>query len=158
MDKIKLIISVMLLILAGCMFQSCGDEPEESEVLHSTINRGEYFTANMGTLTFRIVNNYPFILPSEGLSNYVEAPLIAYLGEFNSLDEISLPSDVNWQKQCRIEDKSGYVAKVKWYDPSSRKDRRGYIYMFVEKIGDSHIDPRPGVFHDEIRVTYKVKA
>lgn len=48
--------------------------------------------------------------------------------------------------------------KVKWYDPSTREDKQGYIYMYVEKIGSSQPDAKPGVFHDEIKVVYKLKA
>lgn len=158
MDKLKLAISTMLIIAVGCLFQSCddNDEPEMSDIYQETINRGEYFSASMGTLNFRIVNNYPYILPSEGLSNYLEAPLITYVGECGSIDNVTLSETPRWEKSCEIVDGGGYVAKVKWYDAYEREDKTGYIYMYVEKIGDSHADPSPGVFHDEIRVTYRM--
>ena len=158
MNKLKLVISAALIIVMGCVFQSCddNDDPIESEVRYSTINRGGFFTANMGTLTFRIVNNYPYILPSEGLSNYVEAPMIAFLGQFNSLDEVAMPSGANWQKQCNIENNGGYVAKVKWFDATSREDKTGYILMFVEDLSEPDSDSRPGVFHNEINVAYRL--
>lgn len=59
MDKLKLAISTMLIIAVGYLFQSCddNDEPEMSDIYQETINRGEYFSASMGTLNFRIVNN-----------------------------------------------------------------------------------------------------
>lgn len=158
MNKLKLVISAALIIVMGCVFQSCddNDDPIESEVRYSTINRGEFFSASMGTLTFRIVNNYPYILPSEGLSNYVEAPMIAFLGQFNSLDEVVMPSGAKWQKQYNIKNNGGYVAKVKWYDATSREDKTGYILMFVEDLSEPDSDSRPGVFHNEINVAYRL--
>jgi lipoprotein len=151
-------IAFISIILLLPMFTSCEDEPEESDIKTEIVGRGESFTATMGSLQFRIINNYPDILPAEGLSNYLDAPSITYIGEVESLNAVKIPSNAQWNKKCEIIDCGGYVAQVKWYDPSSRDDRDGYIYMYVEKIGDSHPDTRPGVFHDEIRVTYKLKA
>ena len=153
--KVITFISIILLLP---VFTSCEEEPEESEINTETIGRGQSFTATMGSLQFRIINNYPDILPSEGLSNYLDAPSITYIGEVESLDAVNIPSNAQWSKKCEIIDCGGYVAQVKWHDPLTRKDRTGYIYMYVEKIGDSQPDPKPGEFHDEIRVTYKLKA
>lgn len=145
-------------ILLLPMFTSCEDEPEYSNVNTETIGRGQSFTATMGSLKFRIINNYPDILPAEGLSNYLDAPSITYIGEVESLDAVKIPSNAQWNKKCEIIDCGGYVAQVKWYDPSNREDRKGYIYMYVEKIGNSQPDSKSGEFHDEIRVTYTLKA
>ena len=149
---------ILSCVLSLVVLNSCEDEPEESNVYEETIGKGQSFTATMGSLQFRIINNYPDILPAEGLSNYLDAPSITYIGEVESLDAVRIPSNAQWNKKCEITDCGGYIAQVKWYDPSTREDRHGYIYMYVEKIGDSHPDTRPGVFHDKIRVTYKLKA
>lgn len=150
-------LAVISIVLLLPVFTSCEDEPEESDIIVETIGRGQSFTATMGSLQFRIINNYPDILPAEGLSNYLDAPSITYIGEVESLDAVKIPSNAQWNKKCEIIDCGGYVAQVKWYDPSTREDRNGYIYMYVEKIWDSHPDIRPGLFHDEIRVSYKLK-
>lgn len=128
----------------------------ESEEYSEVIGRGEAFTATMGGLRFRIINNYPNILPSEGLSNYLDAPAIAYIGEVGSLAQITVPDGARWERQCEIIDNGGYVARVKWYDASDRTDRDGYIYLYVEKTGDFVPGQKPGEFNDEIRVTYKL--
>lgn len=154
---IKTITFISILLLLP-VFTSCEDEPEESYIYTETIGSGQSFTATMGSLQFRIINNYPDILPSEGLSNYLDAPSITYTGVVNSLDDVSLSSNAQWSKKCEIIDCGGYVAQVKWYDPSNREDRKGYIYMYVEKIGNSQPDSKSGEFHDEIRVTYTLKA
>ena len=146
------------IILLTPIFSSCEDEPDVSNVYEETIGRGQSFTATMGSLQFRIINNYPDILPAEGLSNYLDAPSITYIGEVKSLDAVQIPLNAQWNKKCEIIDCGGYVAKVKWYDPSTREDKQGYIYMYVEKIGSSQPDAKPGVFHDEIKVVYKLKA
>lgn len=146
------------IILLTPIFSSCEDEPDVSNVYEETIGRGQSFTATMGSLQFRIINNYPDILPAEGLSNYLDAPSITYIGEVKSLDAVQIPLNTQWNKKCEIIDCGGYVAKVKWYDPSTREDKQGYIYMYVEKIGSSQPDAKPGVFHDEIKVVYKLKA
>lgn len=146
------------IILLTPIFSSCEDEPDVSNVYEETIRRGQSFTATMGSLQFRIINNYPDILPAEGLSNYLDAPSITYIGEVKSLDAVQIPLNAQWNKKCEIIDCGGYVAKVKWYDPSTREDKQGYIYMYVEKIGSSQPDAKPGVFHDEIKVVYKLKA
>lgn len=146
------------IILLTPVFSSCEDEPDVSNVYEETIGRGQSFTATMGSLQFRIINNYPDILPAEGLSNYLDAPTITYIGEVKSLDAVQIPLNAQWNKKCEIIDCGGYVAKVKWYDPSTREDKQGYIYMYVEKIGSSQPDAKPGVFHDEIKVVYKLKA
>lgn len=146
------------IILLTHIFSSCEDEPDVSNVYEETIGRGQSFTATMGSLQFRIINNYPDILPAEGLSNYLDAPSITYIGEVKSLDAVQIPLNAQWNKKCEIIDCGGYVAKVKWYDPSTREDKQGYIYMYVEKIGSSQPDAKPGVFHDEIKVVYKLKA
>lgn len=146
------------IILLTPIFSSCEDEPDVSNVDEETIGRGQSFTATMGSLQFRIINNYPDILPAEGLSNYLDAPTITYIGEVKSLDAVQIPLNAQWNKKCEIIDCGGYVAKVKWYDPSTREDKQGYIYMYVEKIGSSQPDAKPGVFHDEIKVVYKLKA
>ena len=146
------------IILLTPIFSSCEDEPDVSNVYEETIGRGQSFTATMGSLQFRIINNYPDILPAEGLSNYLDAPSITYIGEVKSLDAVQIPLYAQWNKKCEIIDCGGYVAKVKWYDPSTREDKQGYIYMYVEKIGSSQPDAKPGVFHDEIKVVYKLKA
>ena len=146
------------IILLTPIFSSCEDEPDVSNVYEETIGRGQSFTATMGSLQFRIINNYPDILPAEGLSNYLDAPSITYIGEVKSLDAVLIPLNAQWNKKCEIIDCGGYVAKVKWYDPSTREDKQGYIYMYVEKIGSSQPDAKPGVFHDEIKVVYKLKA
>lgn len=146
------------IILLTPIFSSCEDEPDVSNVYEETIGRGQSFTATMGSLHFRIINNYPDILPAEGLSNYLDAPTITYIGEVKSLDAVQIPLNAQWNKKCEIIDCGGYVAKVKWYDPSTREDKQGYIYMYVEKIGSSQPDAKPGVFHDEIKVVYKLKA
>lgn len=146
------------IILLTPIFSSCEDEPDVSNVYEETIGRGLSFTATMGSLQFRIINNYPDILPAEGLSNYLDAPTITYIGEVKSLDAVQIPLNAQWNKKCEIIDCGGYVAKVKWYDPSTREDKQGYIYMYVEKIGSSQPDAKPGVFHDEIKVVYKLKA
>lgn len=146
------------IILLTPIFSSCEDEPDVSNVYEETIGRGQSFTATMGSLQFRIINNYPDILPAEGLSNYLDAPSITYIGEVKSLDAVQIPLKAQWNKKCEIIDCGGYVAKVKWYDPSTREDKQGYIYMYVEKIGSSQPDAKPGVFHDEIKVVYKLKA
>lgn len=146
------------IILLTPIFSSCEDEPDVSNVYEETIGRGQSFTATMGSLQFRIINNYPDILPAEGLSNYLDAPTITYIGEVKSLDAVQIPLNAQWNKKCEIIDCGGYVAKVKWYDPSTREDKQGYIYMYVEKIGSSQSDAKPGVFHDEIKVVYKLKA
>ncbi len=146
------------IILLTPIFSSCEDEPDVSNVYEETIGRGQSFTATMGSLQFRIINNYPDILPAEGLSNYLDAPTITYIGEVKSLDAVQIPLNAQWNKKCEIIDCGGYVAKVKWYDPSTREDKQGYIYMYVEKIGSSQPDAKPGVFHDEIKVVYKLKA
>ena len=146
------------IILLTPIFSSCEDEPDVSNVYEETIGRGQSFTATMGSLQFRIINNYPDILTAEGLSNYLDAPSITYIGEVESLDAVKIPSNAQWNKKCEIIDCGGYVAKVKWYDPSTREDKQGYIYMYVEKIGSSQPDAKPGVFHDEIKVVYKLKA
>lgn len=146
------------IILLTPIFRSCEDEPDVSNVYEETIGRGQSFTATMGSLQFRIINNYPDILPAEGLSNYLDAPSITYIGEVKSLDAVQIPLNAQWNKKCEIIDCGGYVAKVKWYDPSTREDKQGYIYMYVEKIGSSQPDAKPGVFHDEIKVVYKLKA
>lgn len=153
--KNRVFLSFILLLP---MFNSCEDEPEESNIIVETIGRGQSFTATMGSLQFRIINNYPEILPAEGLSNYLDAPSITYIGEVESLDAVNVPSNAQWNKKCEITDRGGYVAHVKWYDPSTREDRKGYIYMYVEKIGDSQPDTKPGVFNDKIRVVYKLKV
>ncbi len=150
-------LAVISIVLLLPVFTSCEDEPEESDIIVETIGRGQSFTATMGSLQFRIINNYPDILPAEGLSNYLDAPSITYIGEVESLDAVKIPSNAQWNKKCEIIDCGGYVAQVKWYDPSTREDRNGYIYMYVEKIWDSHPDIRPGLSHDEIRVSYKLK-
>lgn len=150
-------LAVISIVLLLPVFTSCEDEPEESDIIVETIGRGQSFTATMGSLQFRIINNYPDILPAEGLSNYLDAPSITYIGEVESLDAVKIPSNAQWNKKCEIIDCGGYVAQVKWYDSSTREDRNGYIYMYVEKIWDSHPDIRPGLFHDEIRVSYKLK-
>lgn len=146
------------IILLTPIFSSCEDEPDVSNVYEETIGRGQSFTATMGSLQFRIINNYPDILPAEGLSNYLDAPSITYIGEVKSLDAVQIPLNAQWNKKCEIIDCGGYVAKVKWYDPSTREDKQGYIYMYVEKIGSSQPDAKLGVFHDEIKVVYKLKA
>lgn len=146
------------IILLTPIFSSCEDEPDVSNVYEETIGRGQSFTATMGSLQFRIINNYPDILPAEGLSNYLDAPSITYIGVVKSLDAVQIPLNAQWNKKCEIIDCGGYVAKVKWYDPSTREDKQGYIYMYVEKIGSSQPDAKPGVFHDEIKVVYKLKA
>ena len=146
------------IILLTPIFSSCEDEPDVSNVYEETIGRGQSFTATMGSLQFRIINNYPDILTAEGLSNYLDAPSITYIGEVKSLDAVQIPLNAQWNKKCEIIDCGGYVAKVKWYDPSTREDKQGYIYMYVEKIGSSQPDAKPGVFHDEIKVVYKLKA
>lgn len=146
------------IILLTPIFSSFEDEPDVSNVYEETIGRGQSFTATMGSLQFRIINNYPDILPAEGLSNYLDAPTITYIGEVKSLDAVQIPLNAQWNKKCEIIDCGGYVAKVKWYDPSTREDKQGYIYMYVEKIGSSQPDAKPGVFHDEIKVVYKLKA
>ena len=146
------------IILLTPIFSSCEDEPDVSNVYEETIGRGQSFTATMGSLQFRIINNYPDILPAEGLSNYLDAPSITYIGEVKSLDAVQIPLNAQWNKKCEIIDCGGYVAKVKWYDPSTREDKQGYIYMYVEKIGSARPDAKPGVFHDEIKVVYKLKA
>ena len=146
------------IILLTPIFSSCEDEPDVSNVYEETIGRGQSFTATMGSLQFRIINNYPDILPAEGLSNYLDAPSITYIGEVKSLDAVQIPLNAQWNKKCEIIDCGGYVAKVKWYDPLTREDKQGYIYMYVEKIGSSLPDAKPGVFHDEIKVVYKLKA
>lgn len=146
------------IILLTPIFSSCEDEPDVSNVYEETIGRGQSFTATMGSLQFRIINNYPDILPAEGLSNYLDDPSITYIGEVKSLDAVQIPLNAQWNKKCEIIDCGGYVAKVKWYDPSTREDKQGYIYMYVEKIGSSQPDAKPGVFHDEIKVVYKLKA
>lgn len=146
------------IILLTPIFSSCEDEPDVSNVYEETIGRGQSFTATMGSLQFRIINNYPDILPAEGLSNYLDAPSITYIGEVKSLDAVQIPLNAQWNKKCEIIDCGGYVAKVKWYDPSTREDKQGYIYMYVEKIGSSQPDAKPGVFHDEIKFVYKLKA
>lgn len=146
------------IILLTPIFSSCEDEPDVSNVYEETIGRGQSFTATMGSLQFRIINNYPDILPAEGLSNYLDAPSITYIGEVKSLDAVQIPLNAQWNKKCEIIDCGGYVAKVKWYDPSTREDKQGYIYMYVEKIGSSQPDAKQGVFHDEIKVVYKLKA
>lgn len=146
------------IILLTPIFSSCEDEPDVSNVYEETIGRGQSFTATMGSLQLRIINNYPDILPAEGLSNYLDAPSITYIGEVKSLDAVQIPLNAQWNKKCEIIDCGGYVAKVKWYDPSTREDKQGYIYMYVEKIGSSQPDAKPGVFHDEIKVVYKLKA
>ena len=146
------------IILLTPIFSSCEDEPDVSNVYEETIGRGQSFTATMGSLQFRIINNYPDSLPAEGLSNYLDAPSITYIGEVKSLDAVQIPLNAQWNKKCEIIDCGGYVAKVKWYDPSTREDKQGYIYMYVEKIGSSQPDAKPGVFHDEIKVVYKLKA
>lgn len=146
------------IILLTPIFSSCEDEPDVSNVYEETIGRGQSFTATMGSLQFRIINNYPDILPAEGLSNYLDAPTITYIGEVKSLDAVQIPLNAQWNKKCEIIDSGGYVAKVKWYDPSTREDKQGYIYMYVEKIGSSQPDAKPGVFHDEIKVVYKLRA
>lgn len=146
------------IILLTPIFSSCEDEPDVSNVYEETIGRGQSFTATMGSLQFRIINNYPDILPAEGLSNYLDAPTITYIGEVKSLDAVQIPLNAQWNKKCEIIDCGGYLAKVKWYDPSTREDKQGYIYMYVEKIGSSQPDAKPGVFHDEIKVVYKLKA
>ena len=146
------------IILLTPIFSSCEDEPDVSNVYEETIGRGQSFTATMGSLQFRIINNYPDILPAEGLSKYLDAPSITYIGEVKSLDAVQIPLNAQWNKKCEIIDCGGYVAKVKWYDPSTREDKQGYIYMYVEKIGSSQPDAKPGVFHDEIKVVYKLKA
>lgn len=146
------------IILLTPIFSSCEDEPDVSNVYEETIGRGQSFTATMGSLQFRIINNYPDILPAEGLSNYLDAPSITYIGEVKSLDAVQIPLNAQWNKKCEIIDCGGYVAKVKWYDPSTGEDKQGYIYMYVEKIGSSQPDAKPGVFHDEIKVVYKLKA
>lgn len=150
-------IALISFILLFSVFASCEDEPEESNINTETIGRGQSFTATMGSLQFRIINNYPDILPAEGLSNYLDAPSITYIGAVESIDAVNIPSNAQWDKKCEIIDRGGYVAQVKWYDPSTRENRRGYIYMYVEQIGDSYPDTRPGVFNDEIRVSYKLK-
>lgn len=155
---IKLKITAFSIAILLSVFTSCIEEPEESGIFIETIGRGEDFTATMGTLRFRIINNYPDILPAEGLSNYLDAPAITYTGEVESLDAVNIPIKAQWNRKCEIIDHGGYVAKVKWYDASVRGDRYGYIYMYVEKIGNSQFDTKPGVFHDEIRVTYKLKT
>lgn len=149
------VISILLLLP---VFSSCEDELEESDIKAEIIGRGESFTATMGSLQFRIINNYPDIFPAEGLSNYLDAPSIAYIGEIESLDAVKIPSNVQWNKKCEIIDHGGYVAQVKWYDPSTREDKHGFIFMYIERIGNSLPDARPGMFYDEIRVTYKLKA
>ena len=146
------------IILLTPIFSSCEDEPDVSNVYEETIGRGQSFTATMGSLQFRIINNYPDILPAEGLSNYLDAPSITYIGEVKSLDAVQIPLNAQWNKKCEIIDCGGYVAKVKWYDPSTREDKQGYIYMYVDKIGSSQPDAKTGVFHDEIKVVYKLKA
>ena len=146
------------IILLTPIFSSCEDEPDVSNVYEETIGRGQSFTATMGSLQFRIINNYPDILPAEGLSNYLDAPSITYIGEVKSLDAVQIPLNAQCDKKCEIIDCGGYVAKVKWSDPSTREDKQGYIYMYVEKIGSSQPDAKPGVFHDEIKVVYKLKA
>ena len=157
MDKRIQITSYISVILLLLMFTSCEDGPEESSINTETIGRGLSFTATMGNLQFRIINNYPDILPAEGLSNYRDAPSITYAGEVKSIDAVSISSNAQWNKKCVIIDHGGYVAQVKWYDPSTRQDRIGYIYMYVERITNSQPDSNPDVSHDEIKVTYKLK-
>ena len=146
------------IILLTPIFSSCEDEPDVSNVYEETIGRGQSFTATMGSLQFRIINNYPDILPAEGLSNYLDAPLIAFIGAVESLDAVNNPSNAQWCKKYEIVNNGGYVARVKWYDPSTREDRMGYIYMHVELIENPSSNTTPGMFHDEIRVTYKLKV
>ena len=149
---------ILSCVLSLVVFNSCEDEPEESNVYEETIGKGQSFTATMGSLQFRIINNYPDILPAEGLSNYLDAPLIAFIGAVESLDAVNNPSNAQWCKKCEIVNNGGYVARVKWYDPSTREDRMGYIYMHVELIENPSSNTTPGMFHDEIRVTYKLKV
>ena len=151
-------IAFISFILLLPILTSCKDEPDYSNVYTETIERGQSFTATMGSLQFRIINNYPDILPAEGLSNYLDVPSITYIGEVESLDAVKIPSNAQRNKKCEITDRGGYVAQVKWYDPSTREDRKGYIYMYVEKIGDSQPDTKPGVFNDKIGVVYKLKV
>lgn len=151
-------ITFISIILSLPVFTSCEEEPEESNIIEETIGRGQSFTATMGSLQFRIINNYPAILPAEGLSNYLDAPSIAFIGPVESLDAVNNPSNGQWSKKCEIVDRGGYIAQVKWYDPSTREDRMGYIFMYVELIDNSSSDTTHGVFHDEIRVTYKLKV
>ena len=151
-------IAYISMLLLFTVFTSCEDEPAESNIYEEIIGRGQSFTATMGSLHFRIINNYPDILPAEGLSNYLDAPTIMFVGEVESLDAVNISANAQWSKKCGIVDKGGYVARVKWYDASTREDRMGYIYMYVEKIGSSQPDAKPGVFHDEIKVVYKLKA
>ena len=101
------------IILLTPIFSSCEDEPDVSNVYEETIGRGQSFTATMGSLQFRIINNYPDILPAEGLSNYLDAPSITYIGEVKSLDAVQIPLNAQWNKKCEIIDCGGYVAKVK---------------------------------------------
>lgn len=151
-------IAYISMLLLFTVFTSCEDEPAESNIYEEIIGRGQSFTATMGSLHFRIINNYPDILPAKGLSNYLDAPTITYIGEVKSLDAVQIPLNAQWNKKCEIIDCGGYVAKVKWYDPSTREDKQGYIYMYVEKKGSSQPDAKPGVFHEEIKVVYKLKA
>lgn len=94
---VKTAIATIFIILSLAVFTSCEDE--ESDVYEETINRGESFTATMGSLRFRIVNNCPDILPNEGLSNYLDAPTITYAGEVESLDAVKIPQDARWNKK-----------------------------------------------------------
>lgn len=101
------------IILLTPIFSSCEDEPDVSNVYEETIGRGQSFTATMGSLQFRIINNYPDILPAEGLSNYLDAPSITYIGEVKSLDAVQIPLNAQWNKKCEIIDCGGYVGKSK---------------------------------------------
>ncbi len=158
MNKLIKNIACLSVVLLLYMFASCEDELEESNINTETIGKGQSFTATMGSLQFRIINNYPEILPAEGLSNYLDVPSITYIGAVESLDAVNIPSNAQWNKKCEIADRGGYVAQVKWYDPSTCEDRKGYIYMYVEKIGNSQSNTNPCMFHDEIRVAYKLMA
>lgn len=159
MNKLIKPIAVLLFIVAILPFLISCEEPEPklSDIYETAIGRGESFTASDGSLQFRIVNNYPDIYAAPGLSNYYDSPQIAFIGEVESIEQVALPpANVHWENKCAIVDHGGYVIKVTWYDPMSRDYMPGLMYMFVEKIGDSHYDPTPGVFHDEIRITYRL--
>ena len=51
-------IAYISMLLLFTVFTSCEDEPAESNIYEEIIGRGQSFTATMGSLHFRIINNY----------------------------------------------------------------------------------------------------